>query len=214
MKVSELLVEKKPAGSPDWHDSSAPDANGKFKDLGINALADWLIKTRGKNLQKINGSLQQQIVFNRNKNPQYAAKMKSTLEVVKRKLNEDVSDSEQKRRDDLYARWKKLVNMSASQVESFKASQLKLAKQSDSKYPGLKPKEARSLGISSGVQSAQWIVKMKRTPRVEWTPEMWKWAGKQVSFISRMLGNEGPLMKDGQPTRKLLSLKIWGHNPK
>ena len=78
----------------------------------------------------------------------------------------------------------------------------------------MKPHEAAKVGISSGVQSARWIIKMKATPMSKWTPEMWKWAGKQVSFVSRMLGNAGPLRdKDGQPTRKLLSLKVWGHNP-
>jgi conjugal transfer/entry exclusion protein len=70
----------------EWHDSNAPDANGKFKELGVNALADWLIKTRGKNLQKISGSLNQQIAFNKKKNPSYAAKMEKTREAVKRKL--------------------------------------------------------------------------------------------------------------------------------
>jgi hypothetical protein len=56
---------------------------------------------------------------------------------------------------------------------------------------------------------------MKNTPVKEWTPEMWRWAGKQVSFVSRMLGNSGPLYDaDGNPTRKLLSLKIWGHSPR
>jgi hypothetical protein len=65
------------------------------------------------------------------------------------------------------------------------------------------------------VQSAEWIAKMKKTPVKQWTPEMWTWAGKQVSFVSRMLGNAGPLRDEhGEPTRKLLSLKIWGHNPR
>ena len=86
MKVSELLLEKRPAGSPKWHDSDAPDAKGKFKELGVNDLADWLIRTRGGNMQKITGSLNQQIVFNRNKNPTYAKKMESVREAVKRKL--------------------------------------------------------------------------------------------------------------------------------
>jgi len=86
MKVSELLLEKRPAGAPTWKDSDAPDANGKFKELGINALADWLIRTRGGNMQKITGSLNQQIVFNRNKNPSYAKKMERVREAVKRKL--------------------------------------------------------------------------------------------------------------------------------
>ena len=69
-----------------WHDSDAPDANGKFKDLGINDLADWLIKTRDGNAQRINGSLQQQIIFNRKRSPSYAKKMESVRAAVKRKL--------------------------------------------------------------------------------------------------------------------------------
>ena len=82
----DIVMEKRPAGAPKWHDSDAPDANGKFKELGIEALADWLIKTRGGNMQKINGSLQQQIIFNRKKNPAYAKKMESVREKVKAKL--------------------------------------------------------------------------------------------------------------------------------
>lgn len=69
-----------------WHDSDAPDANGKFKELGVQKLADWLIRTRGGNMQKIVGSLNQQINFNKKKNPSYAKKMESTREAVKRKL--------------------------------------------------------------------------------------------------------------------------------
>jgi hypothetical protein len=87
---SEFIFEKKkPKGAPDWHDSDAPDANGRFKELGINALADWLIRTRGRDMQKINGSLTQQIVFNRKKNPAYATKMEKTREAVKRKLGKN-----------------------------------------------------------------------------------------------------------------------------
>jgi len=26
---------------PEWKDSDAPDANGKFKELNCDALADW-----------------------------------------------------------------------------------------------------------------------------------------------------------------------------
>jgi hypothetical protein len=87
---SEFIFEKKkPKGAPDWHDSDAPDAKGRFKELGVNALADWLIRTRGRNMQKINGSLTQQIVFNRKKNPSYAKKMESTREAVKRKIRKE-----------------------------------------------------------------------------------------------------------------------------
>jgi hypothetical protein len=88
MYSEEALNEKKPAGAPDWHESSAPDAEGRFKDLSVNDLADWLIKTRKSDMRKINGSLQQQIIFNRAKNPDYAKKMESTREAVKRKLKD------------------------------------------------------------------------------------------------------------------------------
>jgi hypothetical protein len=69
-----------------FHHSDAPDAKGKFKELGVQKLADWLIRTRGGNMQKITGSLNQQINFNKRKNPSYAKKMESTREAVKRKL--------------------------------------------------------------------------------------------------------------------------------
>jgi hypothetical protein len=55
---------------------------------------------------------------------------------------------------------------------------------------------------------------MKKINKYDWTPEMWRWAGRQVSFISRMTGNPGPLRDSkGEPTRKLLALLVWGHNP-
>jgi hypothetical protein len=84
----EFITEaRKTKNSPDWHDSDAPDANGKFKNLGIKALASWLIKTRKGDMRKITGSLNQQIVFNRNDNPSYAKKMEKVREEVKRQLN-------------------------------------------------------------------------------------------------------------------------------
>jgi hypothetical protein len=86
-KFAEFITEaRKTKGSPTWKDSNAPDAKGKFKELGIMALAKWLIRTRGGNIQRIVGSLNQQIVFNRGKNPAYAKKMEKTREAVKRIL--------------------------------------------------------------------------------------------------------------------------------
>jgi hypothetical protein len=85
-KDSLISESKKPKGSPAWHDSDAPDANGKFKTLGIKALAAWLIRTRNKDMQKITGSINQQVVFNRKKNPAYAKKMEKVRAEVKRQL--------------------------------------------------------------------------------------------------------------------------------
>ena len=77
---------KKPKGAPDWHDSEAPDAEGRFKELGIKDLAAWLIKTRKKDVKKISGSITQQIVFNRKKDPEYADKMEKVRTEVYKQL--------------------------------------------------------------------------------------------------------------------------------
>ena len=80
------LKKKKTSKSIEWHDSDAPDAKGKFKELSPQALASWLIKTRKGNLSKIISSLNQQYVFNRGKNPSYAKKMKATMNIVRKRL--------------------------------------------------------------------------------------------------------------------------------
>ena len=106
-----------------------------------------------------------------------------------------------------YKKWKSLVNMSNSELEKFYNSQ-------EGKDAGLSSKEASEQGISSGRESARWVMKMKQTPMAEWTPTMWTWAKKQISFVSRMSGNKGGLYDDkGNKTRKHTSLLIWGHNP-
>ena len=106
-----------------------------------------------------------------------------------------------------YKKWKSLVNMSKSELERFYNSQ-------EGKDAGLSSSEAKAQGIDSGRESSRWIMKMKDTPYKEWTPQMWKWAKKQISFISRMSGNKGGLYDDkGRKTRKHTSLLIWGNNP-
>ena len=66
--------------------SDAPDAKGKFNSLSPSALASWLIKTRKGNLSKIISSLNQQYVFNRKKRPSYARKMKTVMNIVRKRL--------------------------------------------------------------------------------------------------------------------------------
>tara|TARA_Y100001937_G_scaffold109022_1_gene153257 strand:+ start:577 stop:861 length:285 start_codon:yes stop_codon:yes gene_type:complete len=78
--------KKKTSKSITWHDSDAPDAKGKFKNLSPSALASWLIKTRRGNLSKIISSLNQQYVFNRQKKPSYARKMKTVMNIVRKRL--------------------------------------------------------------------------------------------------------------------------------
>ena len=69
-----------------FKESDAPDAKGKFKSLSPSGLASWLIKSRRGNLSRIISSLNQQVVFNRGKRPSYAAKMKTTMNIVRKRL--------------------------------------------------------------------------------------------------------------------------------
>ena len=70
----------------DFKHSDAPDAKGKFKSLSASALASWMIRSRKGNLSRIISSLNQQVVFNRGKNPSYARKMKTTMNIVRKRL--------------------------------------------------------------------------------------------------------------------------------
>ena len=72
-----------------FKDSDAPDAEGKFKELSAPALASWMISSRDGNLSKIISSLNQQIIFRRNKDPKYAAKMRKTQDIVRKRLGKD-----------------------------------------------------------------------------------------------------------------------------
>ena len=72
----------------EWHDSDAPDAKGKFKDLPAPKLAAWLIRTRNSKLNRIIGSLNQQINFNKDK-PSQVATAKRTRNIVSKKLKKD-----------------------------------------------------------------------------------------------------------------------------
>ena len=71
---------------PTWKDSDAPDAEGRMKKLSCSALADWMIKSRKGNTKKIVGSLNQQIVFNRKRNPSYAKKIECARNKAVKKL--------------------------------------------------------------------------------------------------------------------------------
>lgn len=106
-----------------------------------------------------------------------------------------------------YKKWKKLVNMSPSELKSFMDSPL-------GRKAGLTYEQAKKLGIKSGRDSAKAIIRMKNKPFNDWGKNDFDWMNRQISFISRMRGVRGPLYKGGEPTRKLLALKIWGHNPR
>jgi len=137
--------------------------------------------------------------------PEFAAKVAS----LRRAGVKESTDSEKK---DLYKKWNDLVNMSAKELDSFIDSE-------EGEEAGLSRKEAGKAGaggekITSGRDSARAIVRMLKKDKDTWTDDDWKWAGKQVNFITRMSGVKGSNRDEkGRPTRKLLALKIWGHDP-
>lgn len=115
-----------------------------------------------------------------------------------------ISDEE---KESIYEEWKSLVNMSSDELKEFYDSE-------EGKIAGLSSEEANELGIDNGRKSARWILKMKSINHNDWTPNMWKWAKKQISFIKRMSGVDGDLYNEnGKKTPKYLALLIWGNNP-
>jgi hypothetical protein len=108
----------------------------------------------------------------------------------------------------VFDKWRKLVNMTYTELSRYFHSK-------DGQTSGLTEAEAKSQGISSGRESAEWILKMKKTNWRKWSDDMWKWANKQISFISRMSGMQGELTDEkGKKTPKYKALLIWGNDPK
>jgi len=121
-------------------------------------------------------------------------------------IAEATLDDEKKK--EIYSKWKSLVNMGPKELEKYIHSD-------DGKKSGLSRSEASSQGIKSGRDSARAIVRMKQKSWKDWDVTDWKWANRQISFISRMKGASGPLFDEkGRKTRKLMSLLIWGHDPR
>jgi hypothetical protein len=111
-----------------------------------------------------------------------------------------------------YIRWKQLVNLRTATLEKFLDSD-------EGRKAGLSPKEAKAAGkIKTGRGSARAIIRMRSKPFSEWTTEDVNWMYRQISFVSRMSGMQGDLVKTDRhgnkiPTRKLTSLLVWGHKP-
>lgn len=97
----------------------------------------------------------------------------------------------------LYREWRRLINMSPRELRAFIATE-----------------DGREAGTPVGQRSARRILDMLATKPADWTGVQWDWAQRQVSFIKRMRGVDGPLYDGkGRPTRKHLALRLWGYNP-
>jgi len=172
-----------------------------------------------ENVEKLNPSL-------------YELRVNESLRIKSFEEWSPVNEAEKKQKKntsgasfEVWAQWRTWINMSADELKRFYESP-------EGKQAGMKQKEAGKLGIDTGRESARWLMKMIPTggswssALENWSPTMWKWAKKQNSFNSRMYGTSkrakgnpwyDEKMVDGKkrkvPTRILLALKIWGHNP-
>lgn len=119
--------------------------------------------------------------------------------------------------EEVWKTWRSLINMSVKELQNFLDS--------DGKDAGLTAAQAKAAKIDSGHESAAMLLKMIphgnsfSSAQENWTPSMWFWARKQNSFNSRMKGARkrikgNPFEKDGEMTRWLKSLMLWGHDPR
>ena len=129
--------------------------------------------------------------------------------------------------------WAKLINMKNKELEAFLNSPL-------GKKAGLSASEAKEQGIHSGRVSGRAILRMRKKiglggpkdyikgpkhmkeklalAQKKWNDNDWEWCARQVRFNKRFMGDwmgkrKGPLVRKGQPTRRLLALWVWGFDP-
>jgi hypothetical protein len=119
----------------------------------------------------------------------------------------------------VWNKWRSLINMTPKEIATFYNSK-------EGKEAGMGEREAMAAGLSNGRKSARYLMKMLESGGrsygravKEWPPLYWQWARKQISFILRMKGlrqriSGDPFYKDGKKTRWLMSLLIWGHDPR
>ena len=166
----------------DFKHSDAPDAEGKFTSLSPSALASWLIKTRKGNLSKIISSLNQQIVFNKKKKPSYAAKMKTTQNIVRKRLNKGKT------------------------AVTYKSP---LEKKDCSCWPGYKRVEGKPPCAPNSCEKSS--VKITEEGKTLGSRQTTGKNKRRISFACRFAGMKGSMKKpNGQPTPYAMALKKWG----
>lgn len=114
----------------------------------------------------------------------------------------------------VWLKWRELVNITPSELKNFLASDMSRM------LVTFNRRESDKKRMNTASQNAKWILRMLsnshnfRSAVRHWTPHMWMWARRQVANITR-LRRSGGLLRDheGKPTKKLLFLLMWGHNP-
>jgi hypothetical protein len=117
-----------------------------------------------------------------------------------------MTDEEKK---EIKKEWKKLINMSLSELKKWSDNDARLG-------ASLSREDAKEKGIKSGFESLEAIIRKKEKLKSgkEWTKNDYDNAKREISFVSRMKGmKNGEKMESGYSKRDV-SLRNWGHDPK
>lgn len=121
------------------------------------------------------------------------------------------------RRRILFARWDKIVNMTAAEIRAFRNSK-------EAEGVSQTPEEARltGAGVLSGIEASKKLeaIISKAAPYRHqyknlppWTDSQWELIGRQIRMISRARANVGDFIgDDGEPTIKCKALFLWGRD--
>lgn len=102
----------------------------------------------------------------------------------------------EERRDEVHAAWKKLANMTATQLKTW-------AQNPCSKRASVSPAAVIKRNLE-----------LLETPKADWRPKHVRNANRAISFIERMRGAEqGEPAVQGCPSKRDISLRNWAHNP-
>lgn len=115
-------------------------------------------------------------------------------------IEEDPAEEERAvdpdRLDEVYGAWRKLVNMSASELRRWGETEC-----------------ANKASLNPGAVRAR-NLRLLETPKSEWNNSHIRAANRAISFISRMSKMEqGEPVSEGCPSKRDISLKNWAHNP-
>jgi hypothetical protein len=107
----------------------------------------------------------------------------------------------------LHEKFKRLVNMTTGELRAH----LRSHELREMVATSRRSKRERLL---EGRRAARDVLRMKALPMMEWSDDLWERCKSVVTFIERTRRNGAPLLDEGgRGTRKLFTLRTYGHNP-
>jgi hypothetical protein len=106
-----------------------------------------------------------------------------------------------------YRTWRRLHNMDTTGIRSFMRSP-------DLQEVLKSSRNTKTKGIREGIRGAKKLLALKKHPAEQWDDFDWTTAHRQIRFIEALRKNSAPTLDElERPTRKLYTLKAWGHDP-